>query len=152
MMKGASSIKVTSDAYYSLKVLKKFFKEKHGRTYSISDLITAGNLVLLDLLKINPSMVLDILEESKLLRLQKNKGEFKANIFETLRQRYPAIETTQATNNTQFIIDIITKLIEESHLEAATLLLFEYKNMIEEDTFKDLASKILEEQVKKNKD
>ncbi len=151
-MKGASSIKVTSDAYYSLKVLKKFFKEKHGRTYSISDLITAGNLVLLDLLKVNPSLVLDILEESKLLRLQKNKGEFEANIFETLRQRYPAIETTQATNNnlqSQFIIDIITKLIEESHLEAATLLLFEYKNMIEEDTFKDLASKILEEQVKK---
>lgn len=154
-MEESSSIKVTPDAYYALKSLKKIFKEKYGRTYSISDLIVVGNLLTLSMLETNTPVILDITEEAKLLRLKKNRGESRFNIFETLKQEHlPKLSTLlggKSRDSPSLVIDIINTLLDEEYLDAATLVLFEHKNMIGDETFKELSARILEKQVSKKK-
>ena len=150
----SSSIKVTHDAYHALKSLKKTFKEKHGRTYSISDLIVVGSLLTLSMLETNAPLITDMMEEAKLLRLKKNRGEFESSIFETLkREHFPKLLTLigkKSRDSPDLVIDIINTLLDEGHIDAATLVLFEYKNMIGDETFKDISARILEKKFQKN--
>jgi len=145
-MNETSSIKVTSDAYYALKSLKKSFKEKYGRTYSISDLIIVGAILATELLENNPSPVVNLAEMTKLLRLKKNRGEYESNIFETLKNEHLGQLCNKGTSSKDYeetIAKIIEMLIDEKYPEAATLILFEYKNHLDEHTFKELAGKIV---------
>ena len=146
-MGGPSSIKVTDDAYYALKYLKKIIKERHNRTYSISDLILAGALVLDKLLGNDSTAVVNIAEKAKLLRLKKNRGDYNANIFETLKRDEPEkLCNAQKDECHEIIKRTIEMLINQEYPEAAALILFEYKNLLEDHEFKELASKIVEMQ------
>ncbi len=149
-MSETRTVRLSEDAYNVVKDLKNEIR-RIGNTYSMSDVITVSAFVLNTLLKTAPDTVKSMLDTARLLRLKKHRGEFKGSIFDALISEHADKLKNSRGYQREMVEEIIRRLIDDKHLDAAADLLFNYRDLIGEEKFKDFSAEILMMKMKKEK-
>ncbi|MDK2783178.1 MAG: hypothetical protein PWQ32_767 [Thermococcaceae archaeon] len=148
-------VRLTEDAYNALDKIKKTTNNTYKKTYSYSDIVLASSFFLDTLFELNPELVEKVLDVAKELRTKKSKeGELpgKVDLLKELRNNFGTFFDDLLNNQkSDFLTEIIERLLDDGHAAAAADLIIMYKELIPEEKFSWLTYEVLKQKIEEEK-